>query len=88
MLSSLRGELADLLARERVGMTYRPGDTEALVSLLTYFQEHPAERRDMGYRGRDLVRDHFSSLTIYRDMAMHIERVAHSYSANAFSRGD
>ncbi len=76
VISSLRGETADLLERERCGMTYSNSSGQALTALLRELLADPARTREMAGRARALFERQFSGADVYPAIATYLERVA------------
>lgn len=75
LLSSMRGEMETFLAAERIGLTYESVDHESLLAQIQWFVEHPAERRAMGQRARQLFFERFDASRVYPAMVQHLEGV-------------
>ena len=76
LLSSLRGELEDLIRIEQIGLQYQAGKANSLVEQIRWLVTHPAEREDMGLRARRLFEERFSAEVIYPRLVEHLEKVA------------
>ncbi len=76
MLSSLPGELEELLAREGVGLTYPAGDAPRLTDLLDRLAREPDTAKSMGERARSLAVHHFSTAVITSRMIRRLEQIA------------
>lgn len=76
-VSSLSGELAELLERLQVGLSYEAGDAEALANALEELLDQPPDVADR-YRARvrETFASQFDSAKIYPAMASFIEAVA------------
>ena len=79
LLSSLRGELEEMIQLNDIGRTYQPENVSSLVSALIWLSDHPKERKAMGKRARLLFDRRFSTAVVYRALVNHLERVAKSY---------
>lgn len=75
VVSSLPGELAQLLDQHRCGMTYRPGDSRALADCLAQLADNPAELRDLRNNAYQSFDTHYRSRSIVEQMAEHLESV-------------
>jgi glycosyltransferase involved in cell wall biosynthesis len=75
VVSSLEGELKELLGRYRCGLTYRAGDVESLVQCLEQLRKDPDLRKSMSHNGRDLYEKSFRPDRIYQEMTTHLEAV-------------
>ena len=76
MLSSLRGELENLLCMEKIGRQYLAGSVDSLIKQIHWFAEHPIERKDMGLKSKELFRKKFCAEVIYPKLVNHLEGVA------------
>ena len=76
ILSSLRGELEDLLQREKIGLQYQAGSADSLVKQIQWFAKHPLERKDMGQRSLNLFEKKFCAEVIYPRLVNHLEAVS------------
>lgn len=74
ILSSLEGELADLIRDHHCGLQYKAGDTHSLLEALRMLQGNEAERKTMGERAKDLFETRFSAKVIYPALVDHLER--------------
>ncbi|MBF0119173.1 MAG: glycosyltransferase family 4 protein [Desulfobacterales bacterium] len=79
LLSSLRGELDDLIKKEQIGLKYRAGDSNSLVKQILWLAEHPEERISMGKRSRQLFEERYNADLIYPKLVEHLEFVASTY---------
>jgi len=80
ILSSLSGELKELLITERIGFHYKSGDVRSLVDKVVWLVRHPYERKKMGERARKLFEQNFSENVIYPKLAQHLESVVKFYT--------
>jgi glycosyltransferase involved in cell wall biosynthesis len=76
VVSSLSGELQQLLDAEAIGVTYRAGDPDALADAIRLAVDSPEGRRSMAARARDLYRRRYSTAAIYDTLARHLRMVA------------
>jgi glycosyltransferase involved in cell wall biosynthesis len=75
-LSSLRGELEDLISKKRIGIQYQSGSVESLIKQIRWLSEHPLERKNMGQRSLDLFNKKFCAEVIYPRLVNHLEIIA------------
>ena len=59
LLSSLRGELRDLIEKHRIGRFYEAGNPSSLADGVRWFYNHPEEARQMGKRSFELFSKKF-----------------------------
>jgi len=78
-----RGVLADLLARERCGLSYDRGDWNALADLLLALQGHPETLRSMSAKALSLFHDRFTAEKVYGQMAEYLEMLHHGSRTTA-----
>jgi glycosyltransferase involved in cell wall biosynthesis len=75
LLSSMRGEMETFLAAERIGLTYESVDHESLLAQIQWFVDHPAERRAMGQRARQIFLERFDASRVFPATVQHLEGV-------------
>lgn len=76
IVSSLPGEMGDLIRDTNTGLQYRAGDDATLTRHLLWMAAHPEEVQTMGKRARALFRERFREGAIYPSLVSHLERVA------------
>ena len=75
ILSSLPGEMARLIERERVGHNYPAEDARALAARVRAMCERPGEVQEMSRRGRAFAEREGSNRVVYGRMAELLESV-------------
>jgi glycosyltransferase involved in cell wall biosynthesis len=80
LISSLGGELRDLLEREKIGLSYRPGDAASLAEAIASLCEKSAQRAMMGAKGYRIFTEHFRGDVVYPKLARHLEAIAEGRS--------
>jgi glycosyltransferase involved in cell wall biosynthesis len=75
IVSSLRGELAQILRENDCGITYEPGDVQGLADALLFLKDNPKKRKQMGKIAMHLFDEKYSSDKVYPAMADHIEEL-------------
>jgi glycosyltransferase involved in cell wall biosynthesis len=85
ILSSLHGELEQILLRNDCGLTYEVGDIQSLVNAILYLCNNPQKRQQMGDNGRRLFETNFSADRVYSEMINHLEKVASGHLKNSRS---
>jgi len=80
LLSSLRGELEDLIRNERIGLQYQARDVDSLVEKIQWLAANPETARAMGQRALRLFEERFRSDVIYSQLVQHLERIVQSYA--------
>ncbi|NLB54801.1 MAG: glycosyltransferase family 4 protein [Lentisphaerae bacterium] len=76
LLSSLSGELAEMIDKERIGLQYTAGDAVSLARQLRYLSENRDECTAMGMRAKNLFERRFRSDIIYPPFADMVEKIA------------
>jgi glycosyltransferase involved in cell wall biosynthesis len=76
LLSSLPGELNELIQENNIGRNYVAGDPLSLSQEILWFFEHPEETKNMGKNSIKLFSKQFRSDIIYKDFSEHLERIA------------
>ena len=71
-----RGVLAELLARERCGLSYRHGDSEALADTLRRLCDNAGIQASMSANAFSLYESSFAAETVYAQMEEHLVRIA------------
>jgi glycosyltransferase involved in cell wall biosynthesis len=77
-ISSLQGELADLLRTQGVGRQYDAGSASSLAGAIVAIVDEPAVRERMSEAARQLFTRRFDARAIYAEMASFVESVAKS----------
>lgn len=78
LLSSLSGELEQLIADNKIGLQYKAGNVQSLTEKIVWLTENPEERTVMGKRARKLFEERFRADIIYPRLVTHLERVVSS----------
>jgi glycosyltransferase involved in cell wall biosynthesis len=78
LISSLEGELRDIIAQNRIGSFYRAGSAESLADSVIALAENPTERAAAGARARSLFEREFDADKIYSEMADLLATVGHN----------
>jgi glycosyltransferase involved in cell wall biosynthesis len=73
VLSSLRGELDDVITVHNCGMVYEAGDAQGLAQAVQGLRDHPRERQSMKGNARRLFERSFSAERVYGDMIAYLE---------------
>ena len=83
IISSLQGNLAELLNRHNCGLTYPNRDASELAAAVASLMDQPDRRRRMAENGLRLYRQHFVAETVYRQMAQYLVELAAERKAAA-----
>jgi glycosyltransferase involved in cell wall biosynthesis len=73
IISSLEGELAEIVRTEGVGVQYVAGDVASLKEAMLWYIKHREEAEEMGQRARRLVEQRFDAEVIYGRIAENLE---------------
>jgi len=76
MISSLEGEVEQLLMQYDAGWSYRCGDLKTLMSHLVKLTQDRATRERQGLNVRRLFNREFQAETMFEDYARHVEGIA------------
>ena len=76
VVSSLRGELEDLLEKYQCGVAYDPKKPNDLLRQLRFLETDGIGTAKMGQRARQLYEDTFSANLIYSDLIRYLENLA------------
>jgi len=76
VLSTLEGEMAELLRKHRCGWTYRDRDAGQLASILGTLADRPQQLQAARVRARGLFDERFDADKVYAEYAEHLDRVA------------
>ena len=75
ILSSLDGELRQLIEDKKIGKYYTSGNVTELVDTLIVFRENPDEVKEMGKRARKVFDLEFRSDLIYPKFAKYLKNI-------------
>jgi glycosyltransferase involved in cell wall biosynthesis len=75
LISSLEGDMADMIGKYRLGLNYQAGDLAGLCSCIEKLLDNPDLREDMSSNGLKFFREYGDADKIYTDYAVHIERL-------------
>lgn len=75
VVSSLKGEIANMIKKHRVGLNYRAGDRNSLFYCIKKVLDKPNLREEMSRDALKFFRDFGDADRIYEDYAQHIERL-------------
>lgn len=75
LISSLKGEMQDLLERTGCGRSYAAGNPESLADTIEWIVDHPRERQDMAARAHELFLRRFDAAVIYPALATRVEAI-------------
>lgn len=73
LVSSLKGEFAELVTTEQVGLNYNPGNADELCSCINSLLDNPQMRDTFSQNAKVLFMKEFNAAMIYDDYAQHVE---------------
>jgi glycosyltransferase involved in cell wall biosynthesis len=76
LISSLEGEIADLIQRHRIGVNYKAGDSEGLYQCIKKLSGDTNIRNDMSHAASFFFKKFGDADRIYDEYANHIEKLA------------
>jgi len=76
VLSNLSGELAEILAREKAGLTFMAGDVGGLVDAIKRLADNFDLRIEMSQRAKALYESQFDARQVYSNMSGYLELIA------------
>jgi glycosyltransferase involved in cell wall biosynthesis len=79
LLSSLPGELEELIRMNHIGRGYIAGDPLSLSNEIRWFYAHPEETKKMGERSIDLFSKKFRNDILYKEFSEHLERIVNCH---------
>jgi glycosyltransferase involved in cell wall biosynthesis len=80
LLSSLRGELDELISESGIGLAYEAENPQSLASQVGWFLSHPDETSQMGLRALSLFQSQFRNDMIYPNIVKLLERIGENDS--------
>ncbi|MFC1815635.1 glycosyltransferase [Thermodesulfobacteriota bacterium] len=75
LISSLEGEMAELIDHYKIGMNYLPGDLEGLCQCIEYLTNDPVRHDEMAKNAYEFFKNFGDADKIYDEYAKHIERL-------------
>jgi glycosyltransferase involved in cell wall biosynthesis len=78
ILSSLEGELENILRRESIGLQYRGGNSNDLKQKIDWFLSHPDETKAMGLRAKALFENKYRTDLVYTEFAQYLSMISKS----------
>ncbi len=75
VISSLEGEMAEIIDQNKIGFSYRPGDISALIKNTLKLADDSKLRDEMGRKAKDVYEEKFDANTIYENYTKHIENL-------------
>jgi glycosyltransferase involved in cell wall biosynthesis len=79
LVSSLEGEMAELVNGFGLGLNYRAGDPESLCRALETLLDNPSLRNQMSAHALAFFHDYGDADKIYEEYAEHVESLAEAY---------
>ncbi|MGH7878048.1 MAG: glycosyltransferase family 4 protein, partial [Candidatus Binataceae bacterium] len=75
LVSSLGGELGELVESEKLGMSYRAGDAASLAGAIAQLCARPEARQRMGANGRRIFAERFSDQVVYPALIEYLQTI-------------
>lgn len=85
LISSLEGEMAELIERHRIGLSYPPGDAEGFYRCVQILASDSRLRDQMSSNASQFFKEYGDADKIYAEYAEHIERLV-EYKEHANSK--
>jgi glycosyltransferase involved in cell wall biosynthesis len=79
IVSSVKGVLEDMLAKQDCGVTYENENHEQLASIISDLYENPARVRKMSRNASAIFQEKFMAEKVYADMSEYLEALAEEY---------
>lgn len=76
LISSLEGEMAELISSQALGLNYHPGDLDGLYAAIEFFLDHQDLRGQMSTNASNFYKEYGNADKIYDDYARHVESLA------------
>lgn len=76
ILSSLGGDLQNLIKQYSVGLQYKAEDRNDLKDKIMWFLSHPEETKAMGQRAKALFEEKYNADVVYPDLVEHLTKIA------------
>ncbi|MDD5015725.1 MAG: glycosyltransferase family 4 protein [Atribacterota bacterium] len=86
LISSVNGELKNIIEKHEIGFTYKPNDTDELIKLIEKIRLNSDLQKDISKRANNLFIDQFEADKIYTDYVMHIEKYFQLLSSSKIFR--
>ncbi len=78
ILSSIEGELRQIIEGEFIGLQYKAGDVHGLKEKIMWFVSHPEIRKEMGAKAKVLLKRQYDADVVYANLVEHLETIATS----------
>ena len=75
LLSSLKGDLFDIIQKEKIGLNYSAENKDSLIEKIEYFLDNEKITQEMGIRSRELFLKKYRSEFIYSEYANFISKM-------------
>lgn len=75
IVSSLKGELSQLLVEKKCGLTYDAKDPEDLAEKVLYIVNNLNVAQNMGENGKRAIEEEFSSEYVYKNFVKHLDKI-------------
>ncbi|HOV65524.1 MAG TPA: glycosyltransferase family 4 protein [Bacillota bacterium] len=81
LLSSLRGEMEEIIERYKLGYSYASGDLEGFLQLVGKLADSPSLRENLSANAKRAYETEFRAASIYKGFCRHIEEVVRGHRA-------
>jgi glycosyltransferase involved in cell wall biosynthesis len=86
MLSSLSGELEQIIRTEGIGLQYKAGDAAGLVKQIRWCLSNPDQLRLMSARTRKLFNTKYDSAQVYARLVAHLEYIVTTWQEDTLAQ--
>ncbi len=76
ILSSIEGELKEIVERESIGLPYKTGNINSLKDKIMWFLSHPEGTKAMGQRAKVLFEEKYNADVVYPGLVDHLIKIA------------
>jgi len=80
LLSSLQGEMDELIKKHQIGFTYQPGNIESFVAGVQFFADYRAQMTNRATQARAVFDREFTVEQIYDSYANHIDQTKKNFT--------
>jgi glycosyltransferase involved in cell wall biosynthesis len=75
LLSSLEGDLAKIIDKNKIGLNYTAGNKDSLIQKIEYFFNNEKITKEMGVRSRQLFLEKYRSELVYSEFSNYISKM-------------
>jgi len=81
IISSVKGELGQLIENRKIGYTYPVGDQQILLGLINELANNVELRQEMSRNAEIVFKENYNADVIYNQFAQHVEYIAQDYGS-------